>query len=45
VYFYMRVEHFPASRVRDTWVVAMLCCWVSVLAAWRDRSSKNSQKD
>lgn len=44
-YFYMRVEHFPTDRIRDMWIVAMLFCWVSVVAAWRDRPGKNSGKE
>ena len=44
-YFYMRVEHFPTDRVRDIWMVAMLFCWISVVAAWRDRPGKKSEKD
>ena len=42
VYFYMRVEHFPRNRIHDIWMIGMLCCWISVFAAWRERANKDS---
>jgi len=41
-YFYMRVEQFPRNSIHVIWIVAMLCCWVSVFATWKDKAKRDS---